>query len=139
MDEFRTLFAARTGWPERRGVIAQAAKRTGVKANVISRWLDPEHPVTPSPANLELAPYLEVEYDDLLLMVYGRKRNPPALQPLTPQDRALRTLDALAGAVSDLRTFVMAMASASQPNHAPRTGTIRPRTNRHYVAQAFRQ
>jgi hypothetical protein len=126
MDGFQKLLAGRLGNPPRRGALSNAERVTGVKSNVIGRWLDPVAPKRPSPKNLEkIAPYLGVDYNDLLRLVYGEGEDgQPAMigphDPITPHDQALRSVDVIAAEMASLRSAIVAMSPASQSSHGLR-------------------
>jgi transcriptional regulator with XRE-family HTH domain len=118
MEGFQKLLAGRTGYP-RYGAVSQASRESGVAQSLLSRYLDTQRPLKPNPANLaKLAPYLGIDYNELLQMVYGASTHPqPAPErPLTPSDRMLRVADVLAAAVEELRRAAQDMAPSQGHN-----------------------
>src|SRR5258708_1464862 len=140
MDGFQRLLADRLGYPAPRGAIADAERATGVKGNVIGRWMDRKSPKRPSPKNLEkFAPYLGVDYDELLRLVYSAGEVPgPPEHPVTPHDRLLRVADVLAAAVAEIRLAAVTMRDASQPTLNPGMDQSHPQTDGDYVYQVVR-
>lgn len=160
MDEYLALLTqALGGNPPPRGAVARMARETGVRENVIWRWLS-VNPPRPSATNLRrVADYLGVSFQDLIIMVYGSDDgssdgHTPRPHPPSPTDRLIRVSDVLAAASEELRraaqdiergrrrerTAITGSANAlvgpvSQPRHGSELDHSNPDRNHTYDAQ----